>query len=291
MAKHLVALGRPTGNGYERVEIGNLIMEVTGQFYNDPEVTPFISDIVHIPIQKFPTSLARNTLVDKCQKYAGPAGARVDYLMMVDVDGAPRPGTFKAMFNFLRQQPVPSVVGAPYISGDGSIQVFHFDSAQVHFRHGLNDFGIKRYSRELAALKQGTGFERVACVGTHCVMFDMRVFDDLKRPYFMYASNEIGTECTETEDCYLMRHLFHKGTPIFCAWDYPAVHYKELPLEIPTPIGLDQIPEFYQRKVAAAEAVSLKSEEKWDKDAVAALRPNGNGEVTPLASPSDDRAR
>ncbi len=253
--KYVVAVARPTGNGWERVEIGNSLIEIVAQSLTNSNVAPWIDDVIHVPIQQFPTNTARNTLVKSCQE------KRVDFLFMLDVDGAPKANTFQALFTFLRQQPVPSVAGVPYISGDGSVQVFEFTTKQLH-NGPLETWALTRIDKNRASLMQGTGFGRVASLGTHCVMYDMRVFDKIKPPYFQYGYNEDHTAVVETEDCWNFRHLFHAGVPVWCAWDYPARHFKEIALDIMPPLPLEMIPAFYQERaiVHAEHKASLPIE-------------------------------
>ena len=259
--KYTIVVARPTGNGWERVEIGTSLVEIVAQSLSDPELSPLIDDVLHVPIQKFPTDTARNTLVKAAQE------KRADFLFTMDVDGAPKVGTFKALFNFLRVQPMPSVAGAPYISGDNSVQVFEFTTKQVH-NGSLETWALTRVDKNRASLLQGTGFGRVASIGTHCVMYDMRVFDKIKPPYFQYGYDEDHTAVVETEDCWAARTLFHAGVPIWCAWDYPARHFKEIGLDIMPPLPLNVIPEFYQRQANAHAAFeTAKQSVPSEKDA------------------------
>jgi hypothetical protein len=264
MPRYRVAIGRPTGNGWERVEIGNMLTEIVEQFYADPEMAPYLEELIHIPIQRFPTSIARNMLVKKCAEWNhGP----VDFIFMVDVDGHPKPGTFKAMFTFMRQQTVPCVIGAPYCSGDGEVQVFHYGTKQAHTQHGLDEWKIMRYTRDLAALQ--TGISKVAGIGTHTLLIDCRVFPKLNVPYFCYGANEDQTEVTETEDCYFMRAIKEAQVPIYCAWDFWSAHYKELRLEQPPTLPLDAIPQYYLRKAYAVV------KEAQARDGWVSVRTNG----------------
>lgn len=247
MPKFNVLVSRPTSNGWERVEIGNTLIEICTCADRDPEVQPYIVDgsISFLATQKFPTDCARNSIVKTAQD------RRADFLMMIDVDGAPAVGTFKSFFTFLRTQQVPSVVGAPYVAADGEVQVFHW-TTQQQIKKPLDSFALTRYNRDLAATK--TGFERVASMGTHCVMFDMRVFGQVPPPYFRYQYADASfCDVRETEDCWCMRQFFHSDIPMFVDWDHPAAHFKELPLKMPHPLALSEIPEFYKGKMRSLE--------------------------------------
>lgn len=242
MAKYRVMVARPTGNGWERTEIGTTLVEIVGCSLLDPEVAPHIEDIVHAPIQRFPTSVARNLIVQKAKE------TNCDFIFMLDVDGAPKEGTFKFFFAFLRAQPVPSIIAAPYCSGDGNVQVFRFFTNQFR-KEPLDSWQIDRIPRD-SAIRE-TGVERVASIGTHCIMFDTRVFDKLPKPWFSYDYNPDQTAVHETEDCWCMRQALYADIPVYCAWDYRAGHYKELRVDLPMPMQLKDIPEFYLRKARA----------------------------------------
>lgn len=242
MSKHLLAVAIPTGDGWERTEVGNLRVEIACTCLNDPEVAPYVIDTLHIPAQKFPTSVARNFIVDTCQKRG------VDYLMMVDSDAWVKERTFKFFFTFLLAQPEPSVIGAPYVAGDGQVQVFHWTTPQV-IKEPLERFAITHIDRDLAQTKKGV--ERVAAIGTHCLMFDMRVFSKVKKPYFSYGYNADQTQCIETEDCWFMRNLFHEKVPVWVSWDHWARHWKTMPLEVVPSVALNEIPAYYLRKSKA----------------------------------------
>lgn len=253
MAKYTVAIARPSDRGWERTEIGTFLFQATEASTQNPEIAPYIQNLLHIPLCKFPTSVARNILVRECQKIG------VDYLMMVDCDGEidnggrqedgkVRPGTFEVFFQFLMKQSKPSVIAAPYCSGDGQVQVLKFTTDQP-MNHPLDSFKITQTNREYAVTK--TGFERVDSIGTHCIMFDMRVFEKIDKPYFSYQYNPDETEVIETEDCWCMRHLFYAGIPVYCSWDLWAGHWKEQRIYKPPLIERQQIPEYFMKQAEA----------------------------------------
>ncbi len=264
MPKYTIAVGRPTSNGWERVEIGNMLVEITANVLSHPEVQPFVIDVIHIPIQKFPTDTARNVLVKEC------VARGFDFLLMLDVDGSFKEGTFRALFKFIREQPEPSIVAVPYASGDGSLQVFRFSATQLR-QKPLDSWAITRFDRDVAA--KSTGFQRVASIGTHGMMIDCRVFAKLKKPYFRYLYNEDHTEVKETEDCWFCRQSFNAGVPIWVAWDYPANHYKEIAVPVLQPLQNDDIPEFFMRKARAELAAQSEAAQRNGK--LAAPQTNG----------------
>lgn len=253
MPKYTIAIARPSSNGWERSEVGTFLFQATEASTQNPEIAPYIQNLLHIPLTKFPTNVCRNILVRECQNM------RVDYLMMVDNDseiyngirepsGKVHPGTFETFFTFLRKQSKPSVIAAPYCSGDGQVQVLKFTTDQV-VQHPLDSFRIMQTNREFAASK--TGFEKVDSIGTHCIMFDMRVFDAIPKPYFSYQYNEDETEVIETEDCWCMRHLFYAGVPVYCGWDFWSGHFKESRIYKPPVLDDKAVPEYFMKQAEA----------------------------------------
>ena len=227
MPAYRIAFARPSDDGWERIEVGNLLAQATAAVNRDPDIAPYILEFDQPSLERFPTDACRNALVDHCQK------RRIDYLFMIDADAAPKAGTFEALLKFLWKQPEPSIVGTPYVGINGKIQVFQLDQLGAH-PESSESWELQHFARDHAAAM--SGFTRVSAIGTHCCMFDMRVFDKLKKPYFAYSYNEDGTQVSETEDCYLCRRLNSLAVPIWCAWDWKAGHWKQILLLVPDPI-------------------------------------------------------
>jgi len=259
MPKYNVAVARPVGDGWERCEVGNALVEIVKNRYEDPELSAILNDIWHLPVLRYPTSVARNFVVKVCQEKG------LDYLFFIDADAGVSEGTFKAFLKFLIEQPVPSVVLAPAVAADGQIQVFRAVTDQPRSDVPLEHWRFERYQRDYASMLKG--FTRIVAGGTHVMMIDVRVFQKLKKPYFHYGTNADGTELTSTEDIAWMRKLLHAGVPVFCGWDYPAAHFKEIRLLVPGPLQIEQIPEFYRDWAKAhaehGTASKLPTHEEW----------------------------
>jgi hypothetical protein len=233
MPAYRIGLARPSDDGWERVEVGNLVGEACRAVGGDPNIAPYVIDLEIMANEVFPTDACRNSIVDYSQK------KRHDYLLMVDADAAPAPGTFQALLSFLWNQPEPSIAAVPYVAKNGKIQVFTIDSTFVH-DECPNEFSMRQYTKDEAAIH--TGFTRVASIGTHCMMIDMRVFQKIPKPFFAYGYTDDGCSVKETEDCYFCRRLNMVNIPIWCAWDFKAGHWKQLRLDVPPPIPPNALP-------------------------------------------------
>ncbi len=247
--KHKVAIGRLAVSGTERAEIGTWLVEVVSVSITDPEVKRIVEDVVHIPVSQVPTDVARNKLVKACQQND------IDILFMVDDDASPPESWFKTALQFLVKQKQPAVIGCPYVCGgiNQEVQVFRFASPG---NHPQQSFTLSHYPREEAARK--TGIEQVPNIGTHCVAYDMRVFEALDTPYYAYTLNEDHTGVIETEDTNCHRKLYFKGVPIFVSWDHWAIHWKLAGHDRPFVVERKDIDACYIAQAKAVVATEVK---------------------------------
>lgn len=234
--KYKVAICRPCTTGVIRQEVANFCSRAWKDRFNDPWLTKHVSELIEIPIHRFPTDICRNVLVQTAQHH------EVDFLFMVDEDASPPSDFFTAALKFLAEQPAPAIIGCPYLSGDGQIQVFQFipehssDPGQHHWK-------LTRVTREDGFQREGV--ERVASIGTHTICYDMRVFEKIQKPYFRYSYNPDHTQLLETEEMYCHRQAVNQGVKIYCDWDMWSGHWKPqeiLPLH---PIPAQDIPDFW----------------------------------------------
>ncbi len=244
MPKYRVLIARPVGNGSHRAEVGNFIVRATEDMNRNPDIHPLIDEYFHVPVQRFPTHVARNTLVETARKL------NVDFMFMVDDDASPNLDFFEYAFHFLRQSPVPCIIAAPHCCAPPEEEVQVFEMTHKESQAPLQVWALSRIPREDACLRQGT--QRVASVSTHCVAYDMRVFDKIQRPYYNYQyEDDSMCKVIETEDCWCHRHLFNAGVPIYVTWDHWAGHYKLKNVERPVKLSLDQIPDYFLEKATA----------------------------------------
>lgn len=201
-----VAVARLAISGWERVEIGNWLIEIA-------TIDP---DAIHFVVSKCPTPTARNTAIEVAKR----EGA--DFLFMVDDDTCPAPGFYSTALAFLEANP-PAIIGSPYcLSGPVElVNVFHWVNGKVD-----------HISREAAATR--TGIERVAAVATGCCAYNMKVFDSIPKPYFDYTYNADHTLAIETEDNHFARKAWEAKIPMLVSWEHWAIHKKEVSIGKPT---------------------------------------------------------
>lgn len=221
-------------------EVGNFVTQVATKCKDQSStVYKYVDGWFNKPLVAFPTSVARNQLVKLAQEQD------VDFLWMIDSDCHPDPAFFESSFHFLRTAPEPSVIAAPYVSGNGDVMVFECTTPQVS-REYLDIWNLTWIPRGDAFRRDG--IERVASIGTHLIAYDMRVFQKIKKPYYQYLFNEDHTALTETEDCHCHRQLFNAGVPMYCDWDHWAGHFKSQLLKPVEPLQEKDIHTFWLDK-------------------------------------------
>jgi hypothetical protein len=237
--KFKIAIARLTQYGQERIELANFVSNAWQTRLTDPDLRDSIGEMIDLPISRFPTDVARNCIVEVCQQQ------KVDFLFQLDEDSGPPYEFFKEALTFLMNQAKPSVVGCPYLAGDGECQVFRFvpahspDPKQPSWK-------ITRVPRPDAF--QRKGYERVASIGTHSIAYDMRVFNEIKQPYYRYGYNANHTQLLETEEMACHRNLMQVGVPIWVNWNLWSSHYKVQEIAPLANIPPEQLPDFWRDK-------------------------------------------
>lgn len=201
---------------------------------------PEISEVVlwdrsDTPIDMVRNSCVRDALATNC-----------DYLLMIDSDMAPDEdgdadvGFWGSSWEWIRRQHVPTCIAAPYV-GPGfhqNIYVFMWSNmSDVKFGQEFN-FSLRQYTREEAAMRGG--IEPVAALPTGLILYDMRLFDRLRPPYYYYDFNKHFSAKESTEDVTNTRNLsilWHDvpGAGCYCNWDHWARHIKLTEFGPPVP--------------------------------------------------------
>lgn len=213
--------------GSHRQEIGNLLLEVALQSSKDKR----IEDVIHCPISRFPTSVARNVLVQTARE------RDCDLLFMVDEDIWPAEGFYQTAVDFLLNQHGPAAIACPYVTGGGireDVCVFEWAAGRTTGGGPAPNapFALTNIVREDATRR--TGIERVSNVGTGFICYKTSCFDRLPHPYFDYSYNDkTHTAVTETEDCWLHRRFWEYGVPLYVSWDHWCRHRKSIWCERP----------------------------------------------------------
>lgn len=265
------------GNGATSAEIPEICDWVTGVVCKAKK-DPRISDISSIRISDTPITMTRNQAIHHAQQ------AGIDIILMLDSDNAPdiyvgndplaKP-FFESSFDFLYENwdRGPHVVGTPYCGppphatkgGIENVYVFRW----AHRETGTpNPFvSIVAYSREEAAAM--SGIQPCAALPTGVIMYDMRCFDLIDRPYFDYEWEGDGGRCQvcnqpkpgprmkkcSTEDVYNTRNISLGGqlelgyNPVFCNWDAWAGHWKPKCVGKPYIITTDFVTDTLKRSV------------------------------------------
>jgi|3_EtaG_2_1085321.scaffolds.fasta_scaffold00780_7 hypothetical protein len=185
-----------------------------------------------------PITMVRNRFVEIGREQ------KADVLVMVDSDMRPdyypdAPKFWDTSFSFLHEhwEKGPVVIGAPYcgppprpphdIWGENPY-VFKWQSTS---NSDLVSANLEQYSRDEAA--NATGITNVAALPTGLIMYDMRVFDIIEKPYFYYEypddgeNGKMSTEdVTNTRDISMAGEEILGYNPLYCNWDAWAGHWK-----------------------------------------------------------------
>ena len=123
---------------------------------------------------------------------------------MVDADAIPASWTFITLADKIETE--ECVAAVPYVASGGQICVYE-------------------NSPPLKDVDDLQGFHPVNNIGTHCIGYNIKVFDKIQKPYFEYHYTS-GHEMLagEAEDTVLNRKLFQAGVPIYCNFSLWAGH-------------------------------------------------------------------
>ena len=235
MPQYKVLVARYPFNHIEHDDIADYFAKLVWEMKSDPRVGP--AGALGWKQSGTPTPAIRNASVEAAKQ------ARADFLMMIDsdmtLDDMPdhlaKP-FWKTAFEFMVNEKErlkyginysgPCVVAAPYCSGPPFEDCLVFKWIRAQGDHPNPDFKLVRFERGEAAMR--TGIEEVAALPTGCMLIDMRVFDQLKPPYFYYEYDEPHqTHTISTEDVTFTRDVSMANIPVFVAWDCWAGHNKD----------------------------------------------------------------
>ena len=254
-----VMLARFPGQNQEHPDSSGYYMSLLPRLHKDER----ISEVVPFKVADTPATMVRNLAVKTAMHH------KIDYLLMIDNDmdpdcepGAPRfwdvawefmmfrrgreiehyRGSEQDWTPFRHRDVIPATIAAPYcgpppleLSYVFEWRTLESDSPNEHERWKLDMIG-----REDAARR--TGVQEVAALPTGLILYDMRLFQYLAKPWFDYewADAERSQKAT-TEDVYQTRNASIQGFPQYVAWDCWAAHWKPKRVRKPRPIRADSV--------------------------------------------------
>ena len=252
MPHYSVMLARFPGNNQEHPDSAGWVTETALKIKDDPRV----ERLEPWRISDTPAPMIRNRAVRQAALW------EVDYLLMIDNDMEPDPKRpdgkllyvgaapfWETAFEFLlAHRELPCAVGAPYCGPSPHNNIFVF--LWRNKNNKPDSFSLEQFSREEAALRGG--IEEVAALPTGLILYDMRIFKNMKKPYFYYEySDEWESEKGSTEDVTQTRDMSlgwymsggQQGGKVFCAWDCWARHIKLEHIDKPHIIPVDMVGE------------------------------------------------
>jgi hypothetical protein len=254
MPKFSVMLARFPGGRIECPESVDWIVETVLKIKKNPD----ISDLVPFRSGDTPADMNRNKAV------RAAVAAKCDYLLMIDNDMEPDPkerdrsireGALPfwdvAWDHMMNNLAWPCAIAAPYCGPSPWNNMYVFRWRTKNNKHRPTDipsWSLDQFTREEAA--ERGGIEEVAALPTGLILYDMRVFKDMLRPYFYYEwKDDWHDEKASTEDVTQTRDMSLAwyasggkiGGRVFCAWDSWAIHNKNERVMPPVKVGADSI--------------------------------------------------
>lgn len=230
------------GNGgiaTEVPEIADWLASTVSIARKDADKGGLADKIDRICTRKFsdtPITMTRNAAVEAAKAW------KADVLVMIDSDQVPDVEAefdsdsqpfFKTAFDYLHAhyEKGPVVIGAPYVGPAENVYVFVWENSQNSNEHEIG-FQIRQYSRHESTLMQG--FHPAAALPTGLIMYDMRCFDLITKPYFYYEyTDDSESKKASTEDVTNTRDISLAGVellgynPVLCLWSSWAGHWKQ----------------------------------------------------------------
>lgn len=220
-----------------------------------------------------PIPMTRNAAVEMALAKNFDVVVMCDSDMWPDVEldfGDPEAKPFwEEAFNLLYERKLRGLhtaVGAPYCGPPPHENCYVF-----HWANWRNDdpdkkFRIEKYSREDAAARVGiSGPNEVAALPTGLIMFTTDLFKVAREPWFYYEYDGDSMACKEcgvpkpgrqskkastedvaaTRDICLFAEMELGYSPVFCAWDSWAGHWKPVVVRKPRPTTVSDINQKY----------------------------------------------
>lgn len=257
MPRYSLMLARFPGNNQEHPGSSGWLMDLLVKLKGDPRfdrIAPFRESDT-------PITMVRNRAVRQAMEN------NFDYLLMIDNDIIPddpgSPGArpfFDTSWQFMQKLREPCAVAAPYCgpSPHNNIFVFQWANQVNEFREGeVNEYELAQFTREEAA-KLG-GIQEVAALPTGLILYDMRIFKDMPKPFFYYEwdCKEWQTGKSSTEDVAQTRDMSlawyatggKKGGRVFCNWDAWCIHVKPELVRKPILLPASTVGEHFKRVI------------------------------------------
>ena len=252
--KYSVLIARFPGQHQEHPDSSNWVIDTIRKMDRDPR----ISKVGRFTKSDTPITMVRNEAVKMA------LAADVDYLLMIDADMSPdldlpnakpfwdsswewmmKRRENEEKYRYRAQDGVtqlhadgspvrsnepgfafaPATIAAPYCGPSPNEHCYIFKWKSRESGSANKNFKLAMFEREDAALRGG--IEEVAALPTGLILYDMRVFKALPKPWFDYewADAERSAKAS-TEDVYQTRNASLLGFPQYVNWDAWAGHVK-----------------------------------------------------------------
>jgi hypothetical protein len=212
-----------------------------------------------------PITMLRN----RCVYDAINEGA--DYLLMIDSDISPdsllgkdpsaKPFWETAWEFMMRRResgdPNPATIAAPYVGPPPMECPYIFIWKNFESNTPNPNYKLEMLEREAAAMR--TGIERVAALPTGLILYDVRTFHRISKPWFAYEwTDEHEMNKASTEDVYETRNADLAGCPQYVAWDCWCDHIKTKFCTKPIPWTMEVLAEKFHESIISGRSNKKK---------------------------------
>jgi hypothetical protein len=142
----------------------------------------------------------------------------------------------------------PATIAAPYCGPPPDELPYVFRFLNRESENPNPDWQLKMVPREMAAIMGG--IQQMDALPTGLILYDMRVFDILKPPWYRYEfSDETESQKVTTEDVYQTRNAGLLGLPQYAAMSCWCGHAKSKVVGRPIIITRERVAEAYRDAV------------------------------------------
>ena len=215
-----------------------------------------------------PITMLRN----RCVRDALDQG--YDYLLMIDSDMSPDsqlssdPNSkpfWKTAWEFMmdrrekvgRPSLMPATIAAPYCGPPPHECCYIFRWKNYETASPDGGYKLEMIEREDSAFR--SGIEEVAALPTGLILYDVRLFNLIPKPWFDYEwTDETNSQKASTEDVYQTRNASLCRCPQYVAWDCWADHVKTKVVTKPRPITVECLSDKFHEAINSSRSSKLR---------------------------------
>lgn len=199
---------------------------------------------------------------------------KCDYILMIDSDISPdsqlgkdpnaKPfwdTAWEFMMNRRHEKGrgglMPATIGAPYCGPPPHECCYIFRWKNFETDGPDPGYKLEMIEREDSAFRMG--IEEVAALPTGLILYDIRLFDMIPKPWYDYEwTDDTESYKASTEDVYQTRNASLCGCPQFVAWDCWADHIKTKVVTKPRPLTVECLSEKFHEAIKGSRTAKKR---------------------------------